>query len=63
LDDDLLANAQERQENVHVHIVVSEVADIDLRGAGLDGVVPKKIAVVGIAGSGKSIGEIQEQVG
>jgi hypothetical protein len=39
------------------------VADIDLRGAGLDGVVPKKVAIIGVAGSGKSIGKVEEQIG
>jgi hypothetical protein len=48
LDNDLFPDAQERQENVDVHIVVGQVADIDLRGACLRGVVPENVAVTGI---------------
>ena len=63
LDDDLLANAQERQEDVNVHVVVSQVADIDLRGASLGGVVPKNVTVAGIAGGRTRVGAVKEQVG
>jgi hypothetical protein len=39
------------------------MADIDLRGVGLDGVVPEKVAVIWVAGSGKSIGKVEKQIG
>jgi hypothetical protein len=61
LDDNLFANRKKRQENINVDIVVSQVANVDLRGAGLRGIVPKKIAVIWIARSSKRIGKIQEQ--
>jgi hypothetical protein len=63
LDDDLFADAQKAKKNINVDIIVSKVADIDLRGAGLDGVVPEKVAVIWVAGSGKSIGKIKKQIG
>jgi hypothetical protein len=60
LDDDLLANREKRQEDVNVHIVVSEVADIDLRGAGLGRGVPKDVTVARIAGSRTRVGAVKE---
>jgi hypothetical protein len=63
LDDDLFADAQKAQKNINVDVVVSEVADIDLRGACLDGVVPEKVAIIWVAGNGKSIGKIKKQIG
>jgi hypothetical protein len=39
------------------------VADIDLRGAGLYGVVPEKVAVARIARGGGGVGKIEKQIG
>jgi hypothetical protein len=63
LDDDLFADAQERQEDVNVHIVVSQVTDVDLRGAGLYGIVPENVTVAGVAGYCASVGKIEKQIG
>jgi hypothetical protein len=51
LDDDLLANAQKRQENINVDVVVRQVADINLRSAGLRSCIPKNVAVTRITRS------------
>jgi hypothetical protein len=49
LDDNLLSCRKKRQENINVDVVVSQVADVKLRGAGLGGVVPKDVAIAGVA--------------
>jgi hypothetical protein len=62
LDDDLFADAQKRQENINIHIVVSQMADVDLRGASLRGRIPKNVTVAGVAARCAGVRPIQEQV-
>jgi hypothetical protein len=61
LDDDLLTNVQKRQENINVYAVIRQVADVDLGGAGLRSVIPKNVAVAGVARRGPCVGAVQEQ--
>jgi hypothetical protein len=61
LDDDLFANVQKRQEDVDVYAVIRQMADVDLRGAGLRSVVPDNVAVAGVARRGSRVGAVQEQ--
>jgi hypothetical protein len=63
LNDDLFADGQQRQKNINVDVVVGEVADVDLRGAGLGRIVPDNITVARIARGGASVGKIEEQIG
>jgi hypothetical protein len=62
LDDDLFADAQKRQENINVHVIVSQMADVDLRGAGLRARIPENVTVAGVAARRASVGTIQEQI-
>jgi hypothetical protein len=61
LDDDLFANVQKGQEDVDVYAVIRQMADVDLRGAGLRGIVPDNVAVAGVARRGPRVGAVQEQ--
>jgi hypothetical protein len=60
LDYDLLANIQKRQEDVDVYAVIRQMADVDLCGAGLSGVVPENVTVAGVARRGPRVGAVQE---
>jgi hypothetical protein len=62
LDDKLLGVSEQCQENINVDAVVSQMADKDVRRAGLRGIVPNDVAVTGIAGCGPSVRHIEEQV-
>jgi hypothetical protein len=52
---------KQRQKNINIRVVISQVADIDARGACLRGIIPKKIAIARIARRSSSIGPIEEQ--
>jgi hypothetical protein len=62
LDNDLLIERKKRQKNVDVYIVISQMTDIDLRGADLSCGIPKNITVAGIARRCASVGAVKEQV-
>jgi hypothetical protein len=58
-----LARSYEGQEDVDVHVVVGQVADVQLRSRNLRGVVPQDVAVTGIAASVGDFGLVLEQAG
>jgi hypothetical protein len=62
LDDDLFANAEKRQKNINVHVIISQMTDIDLRGARLSYRVPENVTVTRIAGSRACICAIKKQI-
>jgi hypothetical protein len=62
LNDDLFADAQKRQENINIHIIVSQMADVDLRGAGLRARIPENVTIAGVSTCRASVGAIQEQI-
>jgi hypothetical protein len=49
------------QKNINVDVVVSQVADVDAGGAGLRGIVPKKIAIGRITRRSRSVGPVKKQ--
>jgi hypothetical protein len=58
-----LARLYEGQEDVDVHVICGQVADVQLRSRNLRGVVPQDVAVTGVAASGRRIGFVLEQAG
>jgi hypothetical protein len=63
LNDKLFSVGEQRQENINVDIIVSQMADIDRSRARLCGVVPNNVAIARIAARGGRIGAIQKQIG
>jgi hypothetical protein len=62
LDDELFCVRQQRQENINVHIVVSQMADVNCGRAGLGSAVPNDVTITRIAARSTCIGAIEEQV-
>jgi hypothetical protein len=62
LNDDLFSNAQESQKNINVYVVISQMTDIDLRGANLSASIPKNIAITRITRRCAGVCLIKEQI-
>ena len=62
LDDELLRHCQQGQEQINVRPVIRQMADVDLRGAGLRPVVPKQEPIARIPGGRCSVCSVEEQI-
>jgi hypothetical protein len=62
LNSDGFSLAKERQKDVNIFIVISQVADTDASGADLRSIVPKDAAIIWIARRCRCIGTVKKQV-
>jgi hypothetical protein len=62
LNDKLFRNRQQRQENINVHIVISQMTDADRSCTGLRCVVPNDVTITRIAACSPCIGAIKEKI-
>jgi hypothetical protein len=53
---------QQRQENINVNVVVSQVADVDACGAGLCAVIPKNVTIIWIPGCRSGVSPVKKQI-
>jgi hypothetical protein len=63
LNNNTLANGQQRKEKLYVNSVVGKVADVDLGRRSLSRIVPKDISVARIAAGDAGVGLKQKQTG
>jgi hypothetical protein len=50
------------QKNIHINVIISQVADVDACSTDLRGIVPKKIAIAWIARCSSRVSPVEEQV-
>jgi hypothetical protein len=62
LNYNLFSLCQQRQENIDINIIVSQMTDRNTGGACLCGIIPNDVSITRISAGSTCIGAIQEQI-